>query len=61
MVKIEVPEPKTKRGIATRSKIMKAAERLFGEKGYYDTSINDIATRITSYNVCYTKLLRSAA
>lgn len=45
MVKIEVPEPKTKRGIATRSKIMKAAERLFGEKGYYDTSINDIATK----------------
>ncbi|MBN2878457.1 MAG: TetR/AcrR family transcriptional regulator [Clostridia bacterium] len=45
MVKIEVPEPKTKRGVATRSKIMKAAERLFGEKGYYDTSINDIATK----------------
>ncbi len=45
MIKIEVTEPKTKRGVATRSKIMKAAERLFGEKGYYDTSINDIATK----------------
>ena len=45
MTKIEVNEPKTKRGIATRNKIMKSAERLFGEKGYYDTSINDIAMK----------------
>ncbi len=40
-----VKQPKTKRGLATRNKILKAAERLFGEKGYYGTSINDIAMK----------------
>jgi AcrR family transcriptional regulator len=45
MTKVAVKEPKTKRGLATRNKILKAAERLFGEKGYYGTSINDIATK----------------
>lgn len=45
MAKPAVKEPKTKRGIATRNKILKAAEQLFGKKGYYGTSINDIATK----------------
>ncbi len=45
MADISVIEPKTKRGLATREKILKAAERLFGEKGYYNTSINDIAVK----------------
>jgi AcrR family transcriptional regulator len=45
MIKVAVKEPKTKRGLATRNKILKAAERLFGEKGYYGTAINDIATK----------------
>ncbi len=45
MTEVTVMEPKTKRGFATRDKILKAAERLFGEKGYYNTSINDIAVK----------------
>lgn len=45
MTKVAVKKPKTKRGLATRNKITRAAERLFGEKGYYGTSINDIATK----------------
>lgn len=45
MAKEAVKEPKTKRGIVTRNKILKAAEQLFGKKGYYGTSINDIATK----------------
>ncbi len=45
MAVINITEPKTKRGLATRNKILKAAERLFGEKGYYNTSINDIAVK----------------
>lgn len=35
-------EPKTKRGYATLEKICVSAESLFSEKGYYNTSINDI-------------------
>jgi AcrR family transcriptional regulator len=38
-----VIEPKTKRGQATLDKICKSAEKLFYEKGYYNTSIADIA------------------
>lgn len=45
MAEITLTEPKTRRGLATRNKILKAAERLFGEKGYYNTSINDIAVK----------------
>lgn len=45
MSEVNVMEPKTRRGLATRNKILKAAERLFGEKGYYNTSINDIAVK----------------
>ena len=37
--------PKTKRGEATLDKICDAAEYLFGERGYYNTSVNDIAYR----------------
>lgn len=36
-------EPKTKRGMETLGKIAKSAEQLFSEKGYFDTSIVDIA------------------
>ncbi len=36
--------PKTKRGEQTLEKIARAAEQTFGSKGYYHTSINDIAT-----------------
>ena len=45
MAVVTITEPKTRRGFATRDKILKAAERLFGEKGYYNTSINDIAVK----------------
>lgn len=38
-----VNEPKTKRGMETLDKIAKSAELLFSEKGYFDTSIVDIA------------------
>lgn len=34
--------PKTKRGQARREQILRAAERVIGEKGYADTSISDI-------------------
>ena len=37
--------PKTKRGMATMDKISRAAEKLFYENGYYNTSINDITNR----------------
>lgn len=36
-------EPKTKRGMETLEKIAKSAEQLFSDKGYFDTSIADIA------------------
>ena len=38
-----VNEPKTKRGMDTLDRISKSAEVLFSEKGYFDTSIVDIA------------------
>lgn len=38
-----VNEPKTKRGMETLDRISKSAEVLFSEKGYFDTSIVDIA------------------
>lgn len=38
-----VNEPKTKRGMETLDRIAKSAELLFSEKGYFDTSIVDIA------------------
>lgn len=37
--------PKTKKAQATRQRQLNAAEALFGEKGYYDTSIVDITQR----------------
>lgn len=37
--------PKTARGMATMNNIIRAAETEFGRKGYYNTSINDIALR----------------
>ncbi|WP_352419248.1 TetR/AcrR family transcriptional regulator [Proteiniborus sp.] len=37
--------PKTERGQETLDKICKSAEQLFSEKGYYNTSINDIANK----------------
>ena len=38
-----VHEPKTKRGMETLDRIAKSAEILFSEKGYFDTSMVDIA------------------
>lgn len=40
-----INEPKTKRGMDTLEKICKSAEILFSEKGYFDTSIVDIAQK----------------
>lgn len=37
--------PKTARGLTTMNRIIKAAETEFGRKGYYNTGVNDIATR----------------
>jgi AcrR family transcriptional regulator len=39
-------EPKTKRGMETLDKICKAAEELFSEKGYYNTGIIDIVSKV---------------
>lgn len=39
-----VIQPKTARGEKTLSKIFKASEKLFKDKGYYETSIIDIIT-----------------
>lgn len=39
-----VKEPKTKRGLNTLNRICDSAKKLFYEKGYYNTSINDIAS-----------------
>ncbi|MEM3334015.1 MAG: TetR/AcrR family transcriptional regulator [Thermoplasmata archaeon] len=37
--------PKTNRGIKTKNKLLKAAERVFGEKGYFDSSISEITRK----------------
>lgn len=37
-------QPKTSRGKATMNRIIKAAEKELGKRGYYNTTINDIAT-----------------
>jgi AcrR family transcriptional regulator len=37
-------EPKTQRGYETLEKICDSAEKLFSQKGYYNTSINDITS-----------------
>ena len=37
--------PRQKRGVKTRQRIVKAAIRLFSEKGYYNTSSNEIAAQ----------------
>ena len=37
-------QPKTPRGRLTKGRIIRAAEQEFGKRGYYNTSINDIAT-----------------
>lgn len=41
----QIKMPKTLRGMQTLNKIVRAAERVIGKKGYHNTSINDIATR----------------
>ena len=40
-----IKPPKSVRGRKTLNRICEAAEELFGEKGYYETSITDITTR----------------
>lgn len=35
-------QPLTKKGIKTRNKLLETAEKIFGEKGYFETSIVDI-------------------
>lgn len=37
--------PKTERGMVTMNRIIKAAEQMFGKQGYYNTSMNEIATK----------------
>lgn len=44
MLQSLVNTPKTKRGELTLEKIIRAAELTFGSKGYYHSSINDIAS-----------------
>ncbi len=39
---ISLAEPKTKRGEATRERLIRAAAKVFYEKGYYGSTINDI-------------------
>lgn len=38
-------QPKTRRGKKTLDKILAAAEEVFGEKGYYEASVTEIAQR----------------
>jgi AcrR family transcriptional regulator len=37
--------PVTARGLATRRRILDAAEEVFGERGYYDASVSEITAR----------------
>lgn len=37
--------PATARGLATRRRILDAAEAVFGERGYHDASVSEITTR----------------
>ncbi len=37
--------PKTNRGIKTKNKLLKAAEKVFGEKGYFNSSISEITRK----------------
>ena len=37
--------PKTARGLETLQRICQAAEEIFNDRGYYDTSINDITRK----------------
>jgi len=37
--------PKTKRGERTKNKLLNSAEKVFGEKGYYEASVSDITRR----------------
>ena len=63
-----------KKGEKTKTRLLLAAEKLLLKKDIFKVSVLDIAkeagvakgtfylyfeTRITSYNVCYTKLLRA--
>lgn len=45
MVSKKVRVPKQNRGIETKDRILKAAEALFSEKGYYSTNSKEIAAR----------------
>ncbi|MGC8618437.1 MAG: TetR/AcrR family transcriptional regulator [Thermoplasmata archaeon] len=38
-------EPKTKRGMRTKGKLLAAAEKVFGDKGYWDSSISQITRK----------------
>ncbi len=40
-----IHKPKTRRGVETQEKILKAAEDCFAEKGYFQTGISDITRR----------------
>ena len=37
--------PKSARGQKTREKLLRAAEKVFGDKGYYESSISEITTK----------------
>ncbi|MDD3109679.1 MAG: TetR/AcrR family transcriptional regulator, partial [Eubacteriales bacterium] len=42
---MSITNPKTARGQTTMNRISRAAETEFGRKGYYNTSVSDIALR----------------
>ncbi|RPF50600.1 TetR/AcrR family transcriptional regulator [Aquisalibacillus elongatus] len=41
----QIKQPQTKKGQETRKKILATAEEIFGEKGYFETSVVDITQR----------------